>query len=57
MPTHHIDLGSYEVNEIFERARCSWLTPVILAAVEAENRRIAVQSQWAHDVRAYLENT
>jgi hypothetical protein len=29
----------------------------MLAALEAENRRIAVQSQWAHDIRAYLENT
>jgi hypothetical protein len=34
------------------RARCWWLTPVILATQEAENRSIAVQSQlWANSLQ------
>jgi hypothetical protein len=37
-----------------EKARCRWLTPVILATQEAEIRRIAAQSQPGQIVREIL---
>jgi hypothetical protein len=57
MPAHHIDLDSYQENQALEGAGYWTLTAVLLATVETEITKIAVQSQWRKMVTPYHKNT
>jgi hypothetical protein len=45
---------SFTLLKLSKKARCQWLTPVILATQEAEIRRIKVQSQTGQIVHETL---